>query len=153
MRICKAICAVLLCAAMMLTFAACAKKDDAASSSAATSSVSNVYNYAVGSFNNTETAEISDFLAEERGAVYKDESTGEAGFKLHYTPKYTVRKEGVRYTVVIVTMDVINFETGNIAYVSEVGAFAINDEHTEIYHAELPANGKIKIYFDENLKK
>ncbi len=151
MKFYKILCISLLCLAIAFC-AACSGKDDDASSSA-TSSVNNKYSYAVGDFNNTETTKISDFLNEERGAVYKDDSTGEDGFKLHYTPKYTVRKDGVRYTVVIVTMDVINFETGNVLYVSEVGAYAINDEHTEIYQAALPINGKIEVDFSTNLKK
>ncbi len=147
-----AVVSVLLCAAIIIGINVFGGDEDL-SSSVGVTSVSNVYKYAVGDFNNTEKAQISEFLTEERGAVYKDDSTGEAGFKLHYTPKYTVRREGVRYTLVLVTMDVLNFETGNIAYVSEAGYYAINDEHTEIYRADFPYNGEIEIDFSENLKK
>ncbi len=153
MKVIKIIGIAALCLAIIMSFAACAKKGDSNPSSAVTSSESNAYSYAIANYGIAEATKISDFMTEELGPVYKDDSTGEDGFKLHYTPKYTIRKDGKRYTLVLVTMDVLNFETGNIAYVSEVGYYAINDDKTEVYNAGFPINGKIEVDISKNLKK
>lgn len=153
MKIFKIAAAVMLCLALLLSISCCAKKVDEPSASSQTVSRGTVCKYSTKKFDDVESAEISDFLKKECGERYIAEGTGDEGFELHYTPKYTVSKDGIEYTIVIITMDVPNFETGEIAYVSNPGSYAINDEHTEIYRAEIPNNGMVEIDFSANLKK